>query len=112
MDLTIDIGDYRLNVRVAALIIHNNKVLTHRNINKDHYCIPGGRIEIGKSSEETVKREIQEELGKKIKIEKYITTIENFFEYEGKKYHEIYFLYKAEFKNEEDKKIDYKMQNK
>ena len=112
MDLTIDIGDYRLNVRAAALIIHNNKVLTHRNINKDHYCIPGGRIEIGESSEETVKREIQEELGKKIKIEKYITTIENFFEYEGKKYHEIYFLYKAEFKNEEDKKIDYKMQNK
>lgn len=112
MDLTIDIGDYRLNVRAAALIIHNNKILTHRNINKDHYCIPGGRIEIGESSEETVKREIQEELGKKIKIEKYITTIENFFEYEGKKYHEIYFLYKAEFKNEEDKKIDYKMQNK
>lgn len=78
MDLTIDIGNYRLNVRAAALIIHNNKVLTHRNINKDHYCIPGGRIEIGESSEETVKREIQEELGKKIKIEKYITTIENF----------------------------------
>ena len=65
MDLTIDIGDYRLNVRAAAFIIHNNKVLTHRNINKDHYCIPGGRIEIGESSEETVKREIQEELGKK-----------------------------------------------
>ena len=112
MDLTIDIGDYRLNVRAAALIIHNNKILTHRNINKDHYCIPGGRIEIGESSEETVKREIQEELGKKIKIEKYLTTIENFFELEGKKYHEIYFLYKAEFENEEDKKIDYKMQNK
>ena len=55
MDLTIDIGNYRLNVRAAALIIHNNKVLTHRNINKDHYCIPGGRIEIGESSEETVK---------------------------------------------------------
>ena len=112
MDLTIDIGDYRLNVRAAAFIIKKNKDLTHRNINKDHYCIPGGRIEIGESSEETVKREIQEELGKKIKIEKYLTTIENFFELEGKKYHEIYFLYKAEFENEEDKKIDYKMQNK
>ena len=112
MDLTIDIGDYRLNVRAAALIIHNNKVLTHRSINKDHYCIPGGRIGIGESSEETVKREIQEELGKKIKIEKYLTTIENFFEYEGMKYHEIYFLYKAEFENEEDKKIDYTLQNK
>ena len=34
MDLTIDIGDYRLNVRAAALIIHNNKVLTHKHVKK------------------------------------------------------------------------------
>ena len=61
MDLTIDIGDYRLNVRAAALIIHNNKVLTHKHVKKNHYCLPGGRIEIGESSEETEKREIQEE---------------------------------------------------
>ena len=111
MDLTIDIGNYRLNVRAAALIIHNNKVLTHRNINKDHYCIPGGRIEIGESSEETVKREIQEELGKKVEILGYAATIENFFEMENKKYHEIYFLYRIEFADEEDKKINYTMHN-
>ena len=76
MDLTIDIGNYRLNVRAAALIIHNNKVLTHRNINKDHYCIPGGRIEIGESSEETVKREIQEELNVEIEVNDHICTVE------------------------------------
>lgn len=111
MDLSLDIEEYKLNIRTGAVIIHNNKVLTHRDINKDHYCLPGGRVEIGESSEETIKREIKEELGKDIEIIGYIATIENFFEMEKRKYHEIYFLYKIEFKNEEDKKIEYMMHN-
>ena len=112
MDLSLDIENYRLNIRTAGIIIHNNKVLTHRDVNKDHYCLPGGRIEIGESSNETLKREIGEELKKDIEIIKYISTIENFFEMDNKKYHEIYFLYKMEFKNEEDKKIEYTLHNK
>ena len=111
MDLSLDIEEYRLNIRAAGAIIHNNKILVHRDINKDHCCLPGGRIEIGETSEQTIKREIQEELGKEIEILKYMTTIENFFEMENKKYHEIYFLYKAEFLEEESKKIDYVMHN-
>ncbi len=111
MDLTLDVEDYKLNIRAAGLIIHNNKVLVHKNVNKDHYCLPGGRIEIGENSEETVKREIQEELGKQIGITGYVSTIENFFEMENKKYHEIFFLHRIEFANEEDKKIDYSMHN-
>lgn len=111
MDLSIDIEDYKLNIRAGGLIIHNNKILAHKNINKDHYCIPGGRIELGENSETTIKREIQEELGKDIDILKYSSTIENFFYMNEKKYHELYFLYRIEFKNEEDKKIEYTMHN-
>lgn len=111
MDLTLDVEDYKLNIRAAGVIIHNNKVLSHRNINKDHYCIPGGRVEIGENSEETIKREIQEELGKQIEITGYVATIENFFEMNESKYHEIYFLHEIEFTNEEDKKINYTMHN-
>ncbi len=111
MDLSLDIEEYRLNIRAAGAIIHNNKILVHRDINKDHCCLPGGRIEIGETSEQTIKRELQEELGKDIEILNYMTTIENFFEMENKKYHEIYFLYKVEFLEEESKKIDYAMHN-
>lgn len=111
MNLSIDIEDYKLNIRAGGLIIHNNKILAHKNINKDHYCIPGGRIELGENSETTIKREIQEELGKDIDILKYSSTIENFFYMNEKKYHELYFLYRVEFKNEEDKKIEYTMHN-
>ena len=81
MDLTLKLEGYRLNIRAAGLIIHNNKILTHKNINEDHYCLPGGRIALGETSEETIKREMKEELGKEIKIIDYLTTIENFFKF-------------------------------
>ncbi len=54
---------------------------------------------------------IQEELGKDIEITGYISTIENFFEMKGSKYHEIMFVHKAEFVDDNDKKIDYTLKN-
>ena len=111
MDITIDIEDYKLNVRAAGVIIHNGKILTHRNANSDHYALIGGRVEIGENSADTVKREIKEELGKEVKITGYIATVENFFEINGLKYHEIMFVHKVEFAKEEDKKIGYNLKN-
>lgn len=111
-DLTIDIEDFKLNVRAAGVLIHNNKLLVHKNINSDHYAIVGGRVEIGESSEETIKREVQEELGKDIEIIECIGTIENFFESKDSKYHEILFVHKIEFENDEDKTIEYALDNK
>ena len=106
MDLTIDIKDYKLNIRAACIIKHNNKVLLHKSDDKDHYCLIGGRVEIGENSENTIRREIIEELGKEIDITRYVSTIENFFEFEGSKYHEYMFVYEAEFKDEKDKLIE------
>ena len=111
MDITIDVEDYKLNVRAAGVIIHNNKVLVHKNVNSDHYALVVGRIEIGENSVDTIKREIKEELGKDIEITGYISTIENFFEMKGSKYHEIMFVHKVEFVNEEDKRIEYTLEN-
>ena len=111
MDITIDVDDYKLNVRTAGVMIHNGKILVHKNVHSDHYALIGGRVEIGENSADTVKREIKEELGKDIEITGYISTIENFFEMKGSKYHEIMFVYEIEFTNEEDKKIEYTMKN-
>ena len=111
MDVTIDVGNYKLNVRAACIIKHNNKILVHKNINEDHYALLGGRVGIGETSEETIKREVQEELGKEIDIIGYMSTIENFFEMKGSKYHEYIFIYKAEFKEEKDKLIEEPLQN-
>ena len=112
MDITLDVEDYKLNIRAAGVIIHNGKILVHKNINSDHYALVGGRVQIGENSAKTVKREMQEELGKNIEITGYIATIENFFEMKGLKYHEILFVHQAEFINDEDKKIEYTLKNK
>jgi len=111
MDITIDVEDYKLNVRAAGVMIHNNKVLVHRNVNSDHYALIGGRVEIGEDSETTIKREIKEELGKNIEITGYVSTIENFFEMKGVKYHEIEFVHQVEFIEDDDKKIQYTLKN-
>jgi len=111
MDITIDVENYKLNVRAAGIIIHNNKILTHRNINSDHYALLGGRVAIGENSEETIKREIYEEMGKKVEITGYISTVENFFQLKEDKYHEIMFVHKVEFIDEKDKLIQETIKN-
>lgn len=111
MDITVDVGNYKLNVRAAGIIIHNNKILVHKNVNSEHYALIGGRVKIGEDSETALKREIQEELGKNIEIIGYVSTIENFFEMKESKYHEILFVYQAEFIEDEDKKIEYTLKN-
>lgn len=111
MDITIDVQDYKLNVRAAGVMIHNGKILAHRNLNSDHYALIGGRVEIGENSADTIKREVKEELGKDIEITGYISTIENFFEMKGSKYHEIMFVHKIEFVNTEDRNIENTLKN-
>lgn len=104
-DLTIDLKEGRLNCRAAGIIIHDSKVLFHKNTNDPYYALIGGRVQICESSADTIVREIKEEIGKDVEITGYVSTIENFFEAKGKKYHEIMFVHSVEFCNKDDKKI-------
>lgn len=112
MDISVKLqDDYRLNIRAAAIITHNNKILMHKDVNSDYYALLGGRVELGEDSTQTIKREILEEMGKEIEIKGYAATIENFFEGDEYKTHEIQFVYKAEFVNEEDKELQKTIKN-
>ena len=111
MDITFKMENHTLNVRSAAIIIHNNKVLLHKNVNEDYYALLGGRTQLGESSIETVKREVMEELGKEIEVTGHCCTIENFFNFRDSEYHEIMFVHFAEFINEDDKKIEETLKN-
>lgn len=112
MDISIDLqDDYRLNVRAAAVITHNNKILVHKDLMAGHYALLGGRIAIGEDSKQTVKREILEEMGKEIEIIEYLATIENFFPWNGRKTYEIQIVYKAEFVDEKDKALQETIKN-
>ena len=112
MDISLDLqDDYRLNVRAAAVITHNNKILAHKDLAEGHYALLGGRIAIGEDSRQTIKREIFEEMGKEIEITEYLATIENFFPWKGRTTHEFQIVYRAEFVDEKDKALQETIKN-
>jgi len=67
----------------AAIIMHNDKILcVQRGENKLDYIskkfeFPGGKIEKGETQEQTVVREIQEELEMNISSQEYFLTVEH-----------------------------------
>lgn len=96
-DISVMLDGYKFNYRVAAIIKKNDKILLHKSKKDDFYAVPGGRVKVGESSIKTLKREFIEEMKKDININDFIGLVENFFEYNEKKYHEIMFLFNAEF---------------
>lgn len=55
----------------------------------------GGTIEFGEPSEQTVRRELYEEVGLELNDVRYLATIENIFTYRGEIGHEIVMLYET-----------------
>lgn len=97
-DLSVMIDDVKLNVRVGAIIRYKEKILVEKNKNVDFAVIPGGRIKTLEDTKIALYREIKEELGIELNINNMnmISFIENFFEFDNKKYHELYYVYEIE----------------
>ena len=91
--IRIDRKPQLFSFRVAGLIFHDGYVLAQRGAKDDYWALPGGRAEIGESSQETILREMQEELHRRARIERLLWTVENFFTYEGYAAHELGFYY-------------------
>ena len=71
---------------VAAIIRKDDKIFaTQRGYGdfKDWWEFPGGKMELGESPEEALKREIREELSTEISVDEYICTVE----YDYPKFH-------------------------
>jgi ADP-ribose pyrophosphatase YjhB (NUDIX family) len=92
--MTREEGKGRFNYRVVGIALHGDQVLLHRAENDDFWSLPGGRVHLLEPSEEALKREIREELGVEIQVERLVWVVENFFEYNDIAYHEfaLYFL--------------------
>lgn len=56
----------------------------------------GGAIEFGEKSEQTVEREIAEEVRAQVENLRYCGVIENLFTYDGEKGHEIVLIYQGD----------------
>ncbi|MEJ8309199.1 NUDIX hydrolase [Agrobacterium larrymoorei] len=80
-------------MRVAGLAFRNGHVLVHRATHEKFWTFPGGRAEMGERSQETLAREMVEELGAEVSVGRLLWAVENFFHYEGKDWHELGFYY-------------------
>lgn len=52
----------QFNVGIKAIIMHENKVLLVKDSNQDQWECPGGRVDDNESVDETLTRELHEEL--------------------------------------------------
>ena len=62
-DLTLETGGGVLNVRVGAIIVRDGRVLMVRSAAGGYHYSVGGRVKMGETSEQAVRRETLEELG-------------------------------------------------
>ena len=99
--ISFDVDDNKFNFRVSGIFLDESgrRFLTNTRKHIDFYVLPGGRIEMGEESSESLKRELVEELGIDIDIVGIKATTENFFEFDNKNYHELQYVYVAKLKD-------------
>ncbi len=91
--IRLNAGRARFQVRVAGLGFREGHVLVHRAVHESFWTFPGGRAEIGETSEETLRREMMEELGVDVVVGRLLWSVENFFHYEQLDWHELGLYY-------------------
>jgi 8-oxo-dGTP pyrophosphatase MutT (NUDIX family) len=84
--------------KAGAIIIHEHKVLMVKNENYTCYYTVGGRVNLGETSEDAVLREVLEETGIRLEIDRLAFIHENYFVGsifggEDEFHHEVAFYY-------------------
>ena len=78
-DMCVTCDDGILNIRVGAIIMKDGKILMVGNERSDYLYSVGGRIKFGETAEEAVVREVYEETGVKMEIDRLGFVHENYF---------------------------------
>ena len=95
MDLTIQLNDSKLNIRVAVLLKTKEGYIFEKH-KAGYYFTLGGRIKLNESSLEAARREVMEEIGHDLGEVRLISIIENFFDHTDSSFHEICFVYTSD----------------
>ena len=97
--MTVPCGDGMINIRVGAIIIRGGKFLMAWNdAHPDYYFSVGGRLKFGENAEEAVVREVYEETGVRMEVDRLGFIHESYFYADGfsakdKLIYEISFYY-------------------
>lgn len=78
-DMTVPCDQGFINIRVGAIILKDGKFLMVGNERSDYLYSVGGRVKFGETAEEAVIREVFEETGVKMEIDRLGFIHENYF---------------------------------
>ncbi len=84
-------GDFSL--RAAALIINNNQLLVIKHDNFDCFYTIGGGVSINETSADAVIREVCEETGYLLSVNRLVYIQERFYSINNTHHHEVAFFY-------------------
>ncbi len=91
---------FTLAVRTAAILIHEGRVLLERTIGKNEYYLPGGHVQPLEKTDETLIRELREELHSEVEITGFAGVGELFFPWDGRSFQQLCFYYRVRFRTE------------
>ncbi len=78
-DMSVQCENGLINIRVGAIILKDGKLLMVGNQRSDYLYSLGGRIKFGETAEQAVVREVFEETGVKMEIDRLGFIHENYF---------------------------------
>lgn len=109
MDVSFKNESDCFKLRVTGIVMNGDSVLLDEHSVDNKYRLPGGRVNLNESSEDAIRRELEEEVGVKFDIDSFVGITEEFYvNYVGLKTHCINLYYKAKFSNpEEVNKIEF-----
>lgn len=90
-------------VRSCAILIHGSAVLGEEAPYGDgtpFYCLPGGHVEFGEDLASALSREIDEEAGLNVEVDKLVYVHEHFYRHRGVDSHEIGFYFLVDLSSE------------
>ena len=84
----------RVQLRAAAVVLHEDDVLLHRAPGDERWALPGGRVAFGEEASTTAVRDMKEELGEAVSCGPFLNIGENLIDLAGQRNHEfgLYFL--------------------
>jgi len=91
-----DDGANRFQMRAAGIAIRNGRVLIQNIAGGYGTFLPGGRIEQGEASIETLAREMQEEFEQTVEVGDLLFVIESFYPEKSQQFHEVALYYRIE----------------
>lgn len=92
--ISFDVDHARFNYRIAGIALQDDHVLLCQEDGQDFWFMPGGRAELREASAATLAREMREELGADVRVERLIWVVENFFRWvDGTEFHELCLYY-------------------